>query len=159
MLISWPHCSGAQYTHPEEPAGRKYTWKMATEYASALIVATPGRLRDGWQALLMATHRIKIVGQTDNAASTLEMIAEQQPALVLLDAGLLGNDVRRVLTEIRAESPLTRCIVLADNIQQQHAAKVAGADRTLLKGFSASTLVTTIESLLPAAAGTGLFDG
>jgi DNA-binding NarL/FixJ family response regulator len=116
-----------------------------------LIVARPGPLRDGLRALLTTVPQIELVGQVDNAPSALKMVAERRPAVVLLNPDLPGDEVWTVLKGIKAEGSQTRCIVLADNIQQQQVAKAAGADYALLKGFAATRLLRTIESLLSSA--------
>ena len=68
--------------------------------------------------------------------------------MVVLDMVLPGNRAGTVLKEIRTRWPLTRCIVLADDVQQQQESEAAGADAVLIKGFPAVKLVATIEGLL-----------
>jgi DNA-binding NarL/FixJ family response regulator len=91
-----------------------------------------------------------MVGSVDDGSSALRVVAEQHPALVVLDADVLGVEVRRGLEDIRAGWPQVRCIVLASDAQQRQAAEAAGADQVLLKGFLAAELFKAVELLLAA---------
>jgi DNA-binding NarL/FixJ family response regulator len=121
---------------------------VVTNHMSALIVARPGRMRNGLRALLRTIPRIEIVGQVDQGSAALEMVTLERSALVLLDSSLPFEEMRMALKQIKAEWPQTRCIVLVDNIQQQGMAQAAGADGVLLKGFAAETLFMTIDEVL-----------
>ena len=78
------------------------------------------------------------------------MIDEHRPALVLVDMGLLGDDAQMILKQIKTGWPLTRCIVLADDVRQQQDAQVVGVDVVLIKGFLPTELIAAIEELLLA---------
>ena len=119
-----------------------------TKPALALIVTGPGSLQKGLVAMITTMPQIQAVLVTEEASAALRMIADHRPALVLLDMVLPGNGAGTVLKEIRTRWPLTRCIVLADDVQQQQESETAGADAVLIKGFPAAKLVATIEGLL-----------
>ncbi len=114
-----------------------------------LIIAEPGRVRDGLQALLTAIPQMGRVEQAGDTSSALRTIRKQQPTLVLLDFSLIGDDLRTLLKRIKAESPQTQSLVLVDDAEQQQEAKASGADRVLIKGFTAEKLIETIGRLLP----------
>jgi len=114
---------------------------------STLVAARPGRVRDGLQALLAAIPQIEMIGQADDGASALKSVVEHRPALVLLDTNLPGNEAWVVLRQIKAQWPQARCLIMSDSGQQRRAAKAAGADGMLLKGFLAAELVATIKEL------------
>ena len=119
-----------------------------TNRVSALIVARPGRIREGLRALLRTIPRIEFVGQVDQGSAALEMVTRERPALVLLNSSLPFEEAWMALKQIKAEWPQTQCIVVADNIQQQGMAQAAGADGVLLKGYAAETLFMTIDQVL-----------
>ena len=121
---------------------------MVTNRMSVLIVARPGRIREGLRALLRTIPRIEIVGQVGQGSAALEMVTRERPALVLLNSSLPFEETWMALKQIKAEWPQTRCIVLVDNIQEQDMAQAAGADGVLLKGFAAETLFMTIDEVL-----------
>ena len=119
-----------------------------TDSVSVLIVARPGRTREGLRALLRTIPRIEIVGEVGQGSAALEMVTRERPALVLLNSSLPFEEAWMALKQIKAEWPQTQCIVVADNIPQQGLAQAAGADGVLLKGFATETLFTTIDEVL-----------
>jgi len=119
-------------------------------FGSVLIVARPGPLSDGLRAVLASIPRAEVADDlVDEALSLLKAVRQHRPAIVLLDFDLLRRDGPESLQQIKALSPETRCIVLADSVHEQQAAKDAGVDATLLKGSLPATLIATIERLLP----------
>jgi DNA-binding NarL/FixJ family response regulator len=122
--------------------------EMMTKPTLALVVTGPGSLQNGLLAMLTTIPQIQAVLVAEEASRALRMIADHRPALVLLDTMLPGNEAGAVLREIKARWPSTHCIILADDVQQQQEAKAAGADAVLIKGFSATKLIATIEGLL-----------
>lgn len=113
-----------------------------------LIVARPGPLRDGVEALMATVPRTEIVGKVEAASSALRVVFEHRPDLLLLDAGLPENESWSALRYCRIEHPELRCIVLADDAEQVQEARAAGADAVFLKGFPADRFVRTVERLL-----------
>jgi DNA-binding NarL/FixJ family response regulator len=123
-------------------------YKIVTSMVSLLLVARPGRMRDGLQALLRTIPEIEIVGQADSELQALTLISRQQPALVMLDSSLAPGEMLPMLVQIKDGYPRTRCIVLVENAQQQGAAREAGADTALITGFSAEVLHAAIDQVL-----------
>jgi DNA-binding NarL/FixJ family response regulator len=117
-------------------------------HSPVLIVAHPGRIRDGLRALLRAIPEIGTVLQANDSPSASQIIAEYHPDLVLIDSKLVNSDIQSMPKKIKAMSPETRCILLVDNLQQQAMADVTGADTVLLSGFSAWEFMVTVEKLL-----------
>jgi DNA-binding NarL/FixJ family response regulator len=105
-------------------------------------------MRDGLRALLRATPRLEFIGQADNSLSALEMVMDCQPFLILLDSNLPEDEVQSLLEQTKINHPHTRCVVLANDVQQQYAARTAGADSVLLAGFPVARFFAVIEELL-----------
>jgi DNA-binding NarL/FixJ family response regulator len=114
----------------------------------ALIVARPGRLRDAWRALLMATPHIGQVHQADDEPSALRLVESLQPQLVLLDSDLAEGGPWTLLQQIKANYPQCGSVVLVCNLRERARAEAAGADVVLLRGFPAERLFQVIEELL-----------
>jgi DNA-binding NarL/FixJ family response regulator len=125
-----------------------YSHPVMPNRVPVLIVARPGRMREGLRALLRMIPTIELVGQVDQGSAALERVTQVRPALVLLDASLPFAEMELALRQIKVEWPQTQCLVVADTIQQQGLAQAAGADGVLLKGFAAEMLFTTIEEVL-----------
>jgi DNA-binding NarL/FixJ family response regulator len=122
---------------------------MSKSRPQALIITGPGSLQKGLLALMTAIPRVNVIGEVADGLQALEVIRKHRPNLVLLDTNLPGDEGWRVLRQIRSQWPKIRCIVLADDVQQQRNAEALGADVVLLKGFPPAKLATTIEKLLP----------
>jgi len=124
---------------------------MPKQVTLALIVAKPGPLRNGLQAVMTTMPQIEILAETTDPSALLRMGAEMQPDVVLLDASLPEEQVWPALRHIRENWYQTRSIVLVEDSQQQQKAQAAGADVVLIKGYPAAKLIAAIEGLLPHA--------
>lgn len=113
-----------------------------------LIVVRPGPLREGVEALMATVSGVEIIGPVQAAAPALRLVRERRPDLLLLDAGLPGDESVRVLRICRTHHAGLRCIVLADDAEQAGEASAVGADAVFLKGFPADKFVQTVEQLL-----------
>jgi DNA-binding NarL/FixJ family response regulator len=114
-----------------------------------LIVAKPGPLRDGLQALVGALPRVRPAEHDDVESALRNGNRRGKVALVLLDAGLVGDGMGAALRSMKGKWPQARYIALVDDVRQHHSAAMAGADIVLMKGFRPSRLVETIVRLLP----------
>lgn len=120
--------------------------------AISLLIAHPKELiRAGLRAMLEKTG-IKLVGEAQDAASTLTLAKKHKPDVVLLDAAIPGGDAFELVTKLAKAIPTTRFILLSalDNPTYMARARAVGAANFLLMGFSQRELVTAIEN---AAAG------
>jgi DNA-binding NarL/FixJ family response regulator len=118
-------------------------------YISALIVTGSSSLQDGLLALATAIPQIKVIGEASDAALAIRTVSERCPALVLLDTHLSDGEAWRVLKHIKSGCPQTRCVVLADDVEQRREAEALGADVVLVKGTPPERLIAAIERLLP----------
>ena len=117
--------------------------------ASALIIAQPGPLRDGLDALVGTMPQIGTVDIVGDVESAFGLRFNQGPALVLLDAELTKDNVWLAVRRVKRKWPQARTIILAGNVEQQESAEAAGADVVLLEGLPAGRLVAAIVRLLP----------
>jgi DNA-binding NarL/FixJ family response regulator len=130
---------------------------MPKQVTLALIVARPGPLRNGLQALMTTMPQIEILAETTDPSALRRMGAGMQPDVVLLDASLPEDQVWAALGRIKAEWSQTRSIVLVEDSQQQQKAQAAGADVVLIQGTPAGQLIAAIEGLLSQEEGGGAY--
>jgi len=114
----------------------------------ALVIAKPGHLRNGLQSLLRTIPQIEILAESHDPSVLLKMDEEMNPELILVDASIIDEVNWSTLTKIKAVCPSTKILVLTENDQQGRAAREAGADFYLLKGFPASELANLVETSL-----------
>jgi two-component system NarL family response regulator len=121
---------------------------MAETRALTLIVARPGPLREGVEALLASVPQVEVIATVGQASAAFSVAVAQPLDLLLLDAGLPDDEGCRLLRLCRRQRAGLRCIALADNAAQEQAARSAGADAVFLKGFPADKFAETVEVLL-----------
>jgi len=113
-----------------------------------LIVAEPGRLRDGLQTLLDSFRALQPAVVLDDGRSALEAIQNGGPDLVILDHHVFGESTPEFVRAIKQARAQAYFIVVADRLGQFPPILDAGADEVLLKGFSAAELSTAVEQAL-----------
>ncbi len=115
---------------------------------SALIIASPGPLRDGLQTLLSAIPAIAQVLFAEAGPAIDALVVSDAPAIIVLDCQAQAFDMSATLRQVKARWPATPCIVLVDSEHQNDALPTAGADMLFLKGVLASRLFVAIADLL-----------
>ena len=119
---------------------------MTSKSVLALIVSGPGTLENGLLALMTTVPRISAVLVAEDVNSTLRMVENHQPALVLID--MSSFEIKDVIHEIKNKWPHIHLIVLTDEVSQSEEASALGVDSMLIKGFSAQKLLTVVEKTL-----------
>ena len=121
-----------------------------TSPSLALLIAPPGRLREGLRAVLANCPDITLAeAEARNHAQTLALMKNLASALVVLDFGL-AEDILALLADIKHAWPATRSLVIVDHLRQLESARAAGADRVLWRGFETQELYAVIHALRPA---------
>ena len=102
--------------------------------------------------LSAAGHSVTVFSQGTRG---LEAIAQNVPDLVILDLQLPGLDGLDVLRMLRIDHRTARIPVLVLTANRRgadtEAATAAGADRVMLKPFSANELMSAVDVLLSGA--------
>jgi DNA-binding NarL/FixJ family response regulator len=104
-------------------------------------------------ALLKAIPQIGTIQQMENNLDALKLVPHQNKTLLLLDAGLINQELWSYMKQVKGRYSHTqcKCIVLAENKFQQRMAQAAGVDRVLLAGFPASEFFAAFENLFDGA--------
>ena len=118
---------------------------MTDKTVLALVVSSSDSLQNGLLALMTTISHVSAVLVAEDVNSTLRMVANHQPALVVLDLSL--PQMQDVITQIKAQYPRIQLIVLAEDVTQGEAAEALGVEHTLMKGFSAQKLIAVVENL------------
>jgi PAS domain S-box-containing protein len=120
---------------------------------SVLVVDDADDLRTMLRTRMENYKGLTVVGEAADGVAAVEMAAELQPDLVLLDLAMPRMDGLEALPLIRAAVPGVRVIVLSGFNQSTLAQKAleAGADHYVVKGGSMSRLLELVDSLLEPA--------
>jgi UDP-3-O-[3-hydroxymyristoyl] N-acetylglucosamine deacetylase len=119
---------------------------------TVLVVDDEERIRSSIRGILSDEgYRVLDTGEAPRA---MEIIARENPALVLLDVWMPGLDGLELLRQIKHENPQTPVIMISGhaNIQNAVAATRLGAVDFLEKPFSVSGLLAALDRVLPGEA-------
>ena len=119
----------------------------------ALIIAKPGHLRNGLQSLLRSIPQIEVLAESHDPAILTKLNAGIHPDLILVDACMFNESNWNAIKKMKKDWPGIQVLMLTENDEQGQAAKEAGADFYLLKGFHASELAHLIETSLKQQSG------
>src|SRR6202158_3489783 len=103
--------------------------------------------RDGLRKLLDADEDITIVGEAQNGAECIKMLAKLKPDILLLDLRMPDKDGLAVLEEVNFDTLPTRVIVLtaAEDARDVVRAMRLGARGVVLKESAIEVLVKSIH--------------
>ena len=114
---------------------------------------------DPWivELLVMATEERGWTVQTaSDGPSALELVAQNQPRLVLLDVRLPQQDGWAVLAELRRQQPDHPPVIMMTANQIDEALPLNGAAAILRKPFSLRTFLDVIAQHLTGGQGSGI---
>ena len=114
-----------------------------------VIVDDHAIMRDGLRMLLNAGEHADVVGEADNGLDALNIIAELQPDIVLMDLSLPHINGTQAIGDIKQQFPGTKVIAFTSHKAEEyvHAALYAGADGYILKEDSHADLLLALRSV------------
>jgi len=114
-------------------------------------------VRQGLRAMLEASGRIEVVGESDSAEEAASRIPALKPDVAVLDARLPDGSGIEVCRQIRSVDPTLQALILTsyDDDEALFAAIMAGASGYVLKEIKGSDLVGAIRQV---ARGNSLID-
>jgi two-component system, NarL family, nitrate/nitrite response regulator NarL len=120
----------------------------ASETIRVIVADDHPLFLDGVVGTLRATPGFEILGQTTDAMGAVRLAREHLPDLALLDVTMPGNGLQAA-RDIATACPSTRIVMLtvSEDDDDVLAAMKAGASGYVLKGVSASALVTVLRSV------------
>ena len=126
---------------------------------TVLVVDDEARIRSSLRGIL-GDEGFRVL-DTGDPAGVMDLIARENPALVLLDVWMPDIDGIEMLRRIKAERPDIRVIMISGhgNIQNAVAATRLGAADFIEKPFSVRGLLTSIQRVLEHRSGGVLMPG
>jgi DNA-binding NarL/FixJ family response regulator len=114
-----------------------------------LIADDQSLVRTGFKMILDAEPDIEVVGEAGDGAAALSMARTLRPDVVLMDVRMPGVDGITATSQVTAELPGTRILILTtfDLDDYVHAGLRAGASGFLLKDVPAPDLVAAIRTV------------
>jgi DNA-binding NarL/FixJ family response regulator len=130
---------------------------MTTDRSIRVVIVDDHPLvRQGLEAVLDSVRDVAVVGQAQDGRAAVEVVAETEPDVVLMDLQLpelSGLEATREILEARPETAVLVLTMFEDDATV-HAAIAAGAVGYLLKGADGEDILAAVRS---AAAGQAVF--
>jgi DNA-binding NarL/FixJ family response regulator len=106
--------------------------------------------RDGLRSLLQRSPGFTVAGEAADGLETLQLAAQLQPDVVLLDISMPGLNGVEVTRRLAAEVPETRVVILSMHADRRFVAETlrAGASGYLLKDSAFPDVVRAIQAAL-----------
>lgn len=116
-----------------------------------LIADDQRSARQGLKALLAFAPQIEVIGEASDGQEVVQLVAEKQPAVVLMDVQMPEMDGLEATRLIKKQWPQVKVMILTMFPSRRAEALAAGADHFLLKGCPAESLQDAILSLFSVA--------
>jgi DNA-binding NarL/FixJ family response regulator len=97
--------------------------------------------------MLVASRRIEVVGQAATGTEALELVARQQPDVLLLDVTMPEKDGMQALAELAAIDTNTKALILTMHEDEAHGVRAirGGAAGYIKKSANLDELIDAIE--------------
>ncbi len=120
-----------------------------------VIVDDDSAFRDALRGLLAARPEVTIVGEADDGEAGLQLVAEQQPDVIVTDLAMPRINGAEVARRAKADWPgiVVVIVTVHDEEAYRHTSEAAGADAFLLKKRLGVDLWPTLLRLCPRGAG------
>ena len=121
----------------------------ATEPLTAVVVDDTPDIRMLTRMALEMDSGIRVVGEAENGREGIEVAAQHQPDVVVLDMAMPVMDGLEALPHIKRACPRTRVLVVSgfDDTTMSSSADEAGADGYLQKGAPPALLLERVREL------------
>ncbi len=115
---------------------------------TAIVIAQPDRFRESIQVLLVSIPQIDEVLSVGSITDALSLALNFTPSMVILDHQVASIDLLSTLKLLRDAWQGASRIVLVEDKDEFQQAMDLHTDLVLLKGFSASKFIDSVEKLL-----------
>lgn len=118
-----------------------------------LLVDDHPMVREGLRAMLQTDPELVVVGEAASGVEAKRLVAEQAPAVVLLDIQMPGEDGLHIARWAKTRHPAVKVVVVSnyDEAPLIVEAIAAGASGYLLKDCSRSLLCHTVHAVTSGA--------
>jgi len=112
-----------------------------------VIAARPGVIREALRAMLAQFPLLEVSGIASGSLSTLELVRKFRPALLVIDSGLLQDEILILLEQSKQMYPQIQCLVVTQTLRQKQILLASGADTVILRNEPTERLVEALRKL------------
>ena len=119
-----------------------------TQPIRVLITDDHSIIREGLRLILETTDDIEVIGEAADGVEALQLVAEQQPDVVLMDLRMPGMDGLTAIEHLQRDYPQVAIVILTTYNEDDLMLRglQAGAKGFLLKDTPRETLLDTIQA-------------
>lgn len=121
---------------------------IKTGLGTAILATDSEPLAIGLTALLLSIPPIQAVDCVTSLDQLLHEVADQQPALILLDTAIAGRQLSRTSETLRRLSPDSLKVILSASPEEYRELIVTSEDPVVIKGTDPARLARLLEFLL-----------
>ncbi|MBN8548528.1 MAG: response regulator transcription factor [Deltaproteobacteria bacterium] len=120
------------------------------EQATVVLTEDHDIVRYAVKSLLEKSGHYKVVGEAENAESTIDLLEKHRPQLAILDLGLPGRSGLETIYQIKERGLPTRVVVFTmyDDPAKMKQALAAGAAGYILKNSSPEVLLEELSRIM-----------
>jgi len=115
---------------------------------TVLVLAKPGELRDGIEALLAAVPLVDSVYCRSNLNVNGSQLAKLSPDLLVLNPNKPGESLTNQLREIKQRLPYIKVLQIVDREEAKEKTDSTYSDVILVKGFRGARFIEVVNKLL-----------
>ena len=118
-----------------------------TDVATLMIVDDHPLLRKGLRQLIELEDDLELIAEASNGQDALDLVAENEPDLIVLDLNMQGMDGIETLKAMREKGVASRIVMLtvSDHDEDVVSAITNGADGFLLKDMEPEEIIAKIK--------------
>jgi DNA-binding NarL/FixJ family response regulator len=126
------------------------TPQRAAKTIPILLVDDHAILREGLRQTLTVGREFEVVGEAGTGAAALELVAQLQPQVVIMDIGLPDGDGIAFAAQMHTRWPALKVIILSALADREHldAGIAAGIAGYVLKVHASEELIAAIRAAL-----------
>jgi len=112
-----------------------------------VIAARPGVIRKALRATLAQFPQLEVCGIASGSLSALDLVLKYRPALLVIDSGLLQDEILMLLEQSKQMYPQIQCLVVTETHRQKQILLASGADIVILRNEPTERLVEALRKL------------
>lgn len=114
---------------------------------STVIVSASAIMESSIRSIFHSLSSVRIIGSAAGCLSALQLVREEKPDMLVIDANLPGQELKSLLQQMKKEGLATRSLVVTATREQERRAVAAGADQVFPRYGSNDRLNAMIARL------------
>lgn len=114
---------------------------------STVIVSASAIMEASIRSIFGSLSSVQIIGSAASCLSALQLVREEKPDMLVIDANLPGQEMKILLQQMKQEALGTHSLVVTATREQERRALAAGADHVFPRYGSNDQLSSVVDRL------------